>query len=341
MHSWACGQRRRRCSDAPFGTDRELRPPPPAQAAIPSLRSLSTPDTPTNEKEIPVPAGPSIPPPLNPLLATDEPAFSPKRARANDEFSLNLAAAPSPPLLPPSAAHDCSEKPAGTTDEPLLSGPKMLPLLDPLVAVNDEMSRLAPLLLPTSSTAKSTADYSAVSRHLYPDLDKAMKPAAAQDNGTAATHHVAFAIVQYNFDSSVVSQTSFNLDDPQTLSDMGLITDARKVLLVPNGHMEPATELQLAWAGLFTVNAASPLEANTSGERYMYQLLLRALETHQFDIGWSLDLQLRKAAELWCSSSSRTKSAAATRSGPSRLSPSPSSTAVSYTHLTLPTICSV
>eukprot|EP00966_Prymnesium_polylepis_P251561 5816082-Prymnesium_polylepis.3 len=59
--------------------------------------------------------------------------------------------------------------------------------------------------------------------------------------------------------------------------------------------MEPAVELQLAWSGLFTVAATTPLKVDTAGERF--QLLLRALEIHQFHIDWSLNLQLRKAAD--------------------------------------------
>eukprot|EP00966_Prymnesium_polylepis_P278562 6435982-Prymnesium_polylepis.1 len=176
----------------------------------------------------------------------------------------------------------------------------MLPPLDPLCAVNQEMSRLGPLLLPAPAIQR-TADYSAVSCHLYPDLAKTMNPASGSylpispDSGTAAIHHVAFAITRYDFDSSVTSQTAFDPDDPQSLCDLGLITDIRKVLLIPNGHMEPAAELQPAWAGVFTVKAISPMKVDTSGARF--QMLVRVLEIHQFDIDWSLNVQLRKAAE--------------------------------------------
>eukprot|EP00966_Prymnesium_polylepis_P212530 4922965-Prymnesium_polylepis.1 len=59
--------------------------------------------------------------------------------------------------------------------------------------------------------------------------------------------------------------------------------------------MEAAKALMLARAGVFTVAATNPLKLDTAGERF--QLLVRALEIHQFNIDWSLNLQIRKAAE--------------------------------------------
>eukprot|EP00966_Prymnesium_polylepis_P204421 4735749-Prymnesium_polylepis.1 len=78
---------------------------------------------------------------------------------------------------------------------------------------------------------------------------------------------------------------------------MGTITGERKVLMVspPTDHMElPLKSTMLARAGVFTL-AATNLKLDTVGERF--QLLVRALEIHQFNIDWSLNLQIRKAAE--------------------------------------------
>eukprot|EP00966_Prymnesium_polylepis_P163490 3779003-Prymnesium_polylepis.1 len=82
---------------------------------------------------------------------------------------------------------------------------------------------------------------------------------------------------------------------------MGTITGERKVLMVSpqakwgeDGPELPLKSKILARAGVFTV-AATNLKLDTVGERF--QLLVRALETHQFNIDWSLNLQIRKAAE--------------------------------------------
>eukprot|EP00966_Prymnesium_polylepis_P166835 3856406-Prymnesium_polylepis.1 len=47
-------------------------------------------------------------------------------------------------------------------------------------------------------------------------------------------------------------------------------------------------------AGVFTV-AATDLKLDTVGDRF--QILVRALEVHQLNIDWSLNVQMRKAAE--------------------------------------------
>ena len=105
-----------------------------------------------------------------------------------------------------------------------------------------------------------------------------------------------FAITAYEIDTSIQSQTPFDPDHPQALSDLGSITSERKVLVVPpEDPMElPLRSTMMIRAGVFTV-AAKDLELDTVSGRF--QLLVRALETHQFDIDWSLNVQMSKAAE--------------------------------------------
>ena len=257
----------------------------------------STPDTPTQKEKRPSQTRPCCVPPATSPPRHD--ASCPPIPKAQSPDGGDPASKPHPSLLPPHSVRDgpsANREPAAGSRETRQGGnPRTLPA-DPLSLVAEGFAQRGVALLPRSTVEPRPFDYADVVSHLNPDLAKPERVAKPRKVAYATRHHVVFAITAYEIDTSIQSQTPFDPDHPQALSDLGSITSERKVLMVPpEDPMElPLRSTMMIRAGVFTV-AAKDLELDTVSGRF--QLLVRALETHRFDIDWSLNVQMSKAAD--------------------------------------------